>query len=155
LEFRVINAPENNTNHPGRAHDARTRIAMTGDDSDGRFALFELNLRKGDEPPMHLHTREDELLFVLDGLIEISLDGACFRLGAGASIFLPRGSEHAYALHSETARLLLVATPAGVEGFHRDLADADPGDGYVERLIVTAARYGIVITGPGIGEDAT
>lgn len=135
----------------GRNHyDDHTRIAMTGDDSDGQFALFELIVRQGGEPPSRLHTREDQLMFVLHGEIEVALDGVRSHLVTGGSVFLPRGREHAWAVRSDHVRLLLVASPAGIEGFYRELGEADPREGYIERLIVLAARYGIVITGPGI-----
>jgi hypothetical protein len=70
---------------------------------------------------------------------------------AGAAIFIPRGSEHGFAILSDEARLLTAFTPAGFEGFFRETADATPDD--LGRLIATAARYGAEVTGPPIAFD--
>ncbi len=72
---------------------------------------------------------------------------------AGTCVFLPRGVEHTFRVSSPEARLLALVAPAGLEGYYRELDRPDArasGAPEVERLVATAARYGVAITGPGL-----
>jgi hypothetical protein len=75
---------------------------------------------------------------------------------AGSFVFAPRGLPHTFLIDGERARVLLVAAPAGFEGFVRELGvptDADqPPAGWTrpsrDEIISVAERYGIEIVGP-------
>ena len=126
------------------------RVLVAGTDTQGRFAVAEVRHRRWVEPPRHLHTREDEADYVLEGLVSFLVDGAGRTCPARTSLLLPRGREHALAVHGGGARLLVLLVPAGLEGCCRELDEAGaPAD--VERLIAVAARYGVAITGPAPG----
>jgi quercetin dioxygenase-like cupin family protein len=138
--------------------DHAVTILATPEVTDGRIALIELRGRHGAGPPLHRHSREDELIYVLDGRVTFHLAGERIDGGPEAWVFLSRGSEHGYAIESETARLLVVLVPAerGIEECIRalshdaiDPAGTDPASAPdIERLVTTAARYGVEITGP-------
>ena len=125
----------------------RAVIRMRGEATGGRLAVVELHEVKGHEPPRHLHANEDEVVYVLEGALTVCVGADTQRAIAGTCLFLPRGTEHGYALESGSARLLVVLAPAGLEGFFEE-ADASPSKAGVERLIAVAARYGVAITGP-------
>jgi hypothetical protein len=98
-----------------------------------------------------VHSREDEFVYVLEGRVTFSLDQERLEGSPGSWLFLPCGSEHGFAVESEHARLLVVLSPAGLEGCLRELAHPDDltaESQAVERLVTTAARYGLAITGP-------
>jgi hypothetical protein len=65
-------------------------------------------------------------------------------------LYLPRGSQHRFSVESAEARLLVMLAPAGIEGWLRDLRlpDTPAEPNTIERLVSTAARYGVAITGP-------
>ena len=126
-------------------------LLVTGEDIGGRFALVESVEGRGCEPPLHVHHREDELVYVLEGRVRFHLEGERIGCQAGECVLLPRGREHTYSIESERARLLVMLTPAGLEGYYRELGQpADGQGGYqeAERLLVVAARYGVDIIGP-------
>ena len=128
------------------------RVLVAGGDTGGRFAAVELGTGPGAEPPLHRHTREDELVYVLEGEVVFHLDGARVPCGPQGRLFLPRGREHTLAVASGGARLLVLLIPAGLEGYFREMAGpggAAPGAAPdFERLVTVAARYGVEITGP-------
>jgi hypothetical protein len=62
-----------------------------------------------------------------------------------SAVFLERGVEHAFAALTQKARVLSFLTPAGFEGFYREMGAIESE---VERLVATAAKYGCEITGP-------
>ena len=82
-------------------------------DTKGVFNLAVAKMRPGTEPPPHVHTREDEFLYVLSGELRAYSDGSVFSLTAGECIFLPRRKPHAWLITSDETKLILVVTPGG------------------------------------------
>ena len=134
------------------------RVVVSGADTDGRFALLETRERPGDEPPLHAHTREDEVVYVLEGRVTVSVGGERRDCLTGAAVLLPRGREHAFRVESGEARLLVLLLPAGLEGLYREVGGAT-GTHDMEWLVTISARYGVEITGPnplaGSGGDGS
>jgi mannose-6-phosphate isomerase-like protein (cupin superfamily) len=97
------------------------------------------------DTPAHVHEREDELFLSLEGEHIIELDGQEHRIGPGEFVFAPRGVPHAQRrVVPHEGRILLVATPGGLEGFFRELAEADAAGTLGPEAYATASvRYGI------------
>ena len=110
-------------------------LKLEGEQSGGDWAVVEWRLRAGDEPPMHTHTREDETVYVLAGVITAYVGGQKTEVEAGSYAALPNNVPHAVTVHGDEARLLITVEPAGAEYFFvpRDERDADP------------ARFGLII----------
>lgn len=119
----------------------------------GRLALIETVERRGREPPCHRHYWEDELIYVLAGEVALFIEGKWLAFPPERAVMVPRRVEHTFAVLSDTVRLLTVYTPAGFEGFYREVDQAGGGAGTLERWVATAARYGCEITGPHPGYD--
>lgn len=90
-------------------------------------AVMEYLTRKGEEPESHTHPTEDEIFYVLEGKISFHCISRIFNLEKGGMVFLPRGIEHSYTIHSdEPVRLLVITAPVrdgagGWGGFAADL----------------------------------
>jgi quercetin dioxygenase-like cupin family protein len=113
-------------------------LKLAGDQDGGDWAVVEWHLRRGDEPPIHTHTREDETLYVLDGSITAFVSDQRIDVEAGSYAALPKDVPHGLSVRGDEARLLVTLQPAGAEYFlvPRDDADADPD------------RFGIVLHEP-------
>ena len=125
-------------------------IAVDRWDSGGIVGMFEATVPSGEGPPIHIHHNEDEVIHVTEGEYEFWLDGAIFRKGPGASVFLPRGVPHTFRIISKTpGRNLAVLTPGGFESFFAEVAARDlrfpAGAGELKEL---GERYGIEFCGP-------
>jgi AraC-like DNA-binding protein len=111
--------------------------------------------RRGDMPPLHVHERDDETFYVIDGELSLFVGGQQLILGAGQAALAPRAVPHAYRVESEEARWLLVTTPAGFESFVREVAEPAPADELPPAgrpqdpavLAQAAAKIGIEILG--------
>ena len=132
-------------------------IKVDGATSGGQFALIEHLAPQGPGPPLHVHAREDEWFFVVEGELTFWVGGRLIAAPAGAFIYGPRGVPHTYVVTSREARFLVGVQPAGFENFVRMLAEParsrtlppptlrmpEP-----ERLTTVAAEYGIEVLGP-------
>lgn len=124
-------------------------------DSDGQLAFFQLLAPPMSGPPRHVHSREDELFYVLEGELVFELDGQRFPVEAGGTVFLRRGVVHAYQNFTERdARLLIATTPGGFSEFFVELSAATPAGGMpaFEVLQALAEKYGITTLGPPMSE---
>jgi len=138
----------------------RLRVPLQGQDTSGSFALIEQAGRRGTGSPMHRHTREAETFFILEGDLDGWAGNNHTVVSAGDTLYLPAGEDHAFRVRSDTARFLVLITPAGLEHFFLEggtptepdaelpAAPGPPPPEAVERLAQEAARYGVTVTGP-------
>ena len=125
----------------------------TGAQTNGSFSLWVDTPLPGYGPPLHVHHREDEAFLVLEGSIAFSDGKHRVEVEPGAWVWVPRGTPHTFKNVGSTARkMVVVATPAGVEGFFleagqpaEDRTTPPPPD--PERIIEVAARHGTEIVG--------
>ena len=91
-------------------------------DTNGAFFLVEAMLAPGTEPPPHVHTREDELFYVLEGEFDVYVGKEAFRMKTRECVFLPRLKPHAFVIRSPRLRVLALFTPAGLEEVFRGMS---------------------------------
>jgi mannose-6-phosphate isomerase-like protein (cupin superfamily) len=84
-------------------------------DTGGALALWESLLRQGSSPPLHVHYREDEAFFVLEGTLTFRLGDQIVDAPTGTFVWGPRDVPHQYRVDSPTARLLTLFVPGGGE----------------------------------------
>ena len=82
-------------------------------DSGGAFECVVSKMRRGTEPPPHVHSREHEMFYILYGELSVYVDAKVFRVSAGEFMFLPRGAPHAFLLESDEVHQLTLVAPAG------------------------------------------
>jgi len=87
----------------------------TGQDTDNAFALIHCFFRRGFTPPPHFHKREDESFYILDGVIDFQVGNKKFTVAPGELAILPKNVPHSFNLVTDTAKALLLITPAGFE----------------------------------------
>jgi quercetin dioxygenase-like cupin family protein len=136
----------------------RYTIKCSGKDTNGAYALMEAIVPPGGGPPPHIHSREDEAFFVLDGVLQFDADGRNFTASSGAWVTLARGSLHFFRNNgSKPARMLIVVTPAGLDEFFLEIGresvenESDPvapTPAEIQKLLETAPKYGIEIRTP-------
>jgi quercetin dioxygenase-like cupin family protein len=91
----------------------------TGEDTRGQFALMEQIARKGNVPPRHIHHREDETFYVIEGEMTFSVGDRTIKATPGTMVFAPRDVPHSFTIDSEQVRVLVQVTPAGAERFFK------------------------------------
>jgi quercetin dioxygenase-like cupin family protein len=117
---------------------------VTGEETGGAYFAMEALVPPGGGPPPHIHTREDETFYVLEGEIEFLLGEELVNAGPGDFVNIPRGLVHRFLnTGSETARLILTFTPAGIEKFFEETLERAPNDvrEAPDNVEEVAARY--------------
>jgi quercetin dioxygenase-like cupin family protein len=138
-------------------HGSLVTIKAGGEATGGRFAVTEHLVPKGTGSPLHVHTREDEWFYILEGELVLWVGGRRIEAAAGAFVYGPRGIPHTYMVTSAQARFLVGVEPAGFEDFVRALAEpaltrtlpphtGQPPD--PAHMTALAAEYGIEVLGP-------
>jgi quercetin dioxygenase-like cupin family protein len=89
-------------------------IRVPGEAVDGRFALIEFLFPQYASPPRHTHP-QDESYVLLDGQLTVEAGGDRFTLTEGGVAVVPMGVAHTFRVDSETARVLVLSTPSGLE----------------------------------------
>jgi quercetin dioxygenase-like cupin family protein len=127
-------------------------LMATGETTAGRLVLLENLTAPGGGPPPHVHTREDEFFYVLDGTFEIRIGDEVHAVGPGGYAYVPRGTVHNFRNAADApSRLLVGFTPAGMEGFFREAGRPATDDGpappvdadEIARTMAAAPKYGV------------
>jgi quercetin dioxygenase-like cupin family protein len=131
------------------------RFLATGDDTNGKYALFEALVGPGGGPPPHVHSREEEGFYVLEGEITFTINGERIVATAGMFANMPVGTPHSFKNESDKpAKMLISVAPAGLEQMFFEVGvplpegattALPPTKDEIERLLATAPSYGIEI----------
>ena len=134
------------------------RFLATGDNTHGTYAMWEAIVPPGGGPPPHVHSREEEGFYILEG--EITLQAGDKRIVATAGMFvnMPIGMPHSFKNESsKPAKMLIMVAPAGLENMFFEvgvpLAEGSttalpPTREEIEKLLKIAPKYGIEILLP-------
>jgi len=137
----------------------RITYLITGAETGGAFFMAEVSVVPGGGPPPHVHSREDESFYLLQGTLAVQVGEKALNVSTGDFVQMPRGVVHSFKnAGEETARLLMVATPAGLENYFAeiffpaaDVADIPQiGPAVIARAMKTAPKYGLELLVPGV-----
>ena len=134
------------------------RFLATGEETDGKYAMFEAIVPPGGGPPPHVHSREEESFFILEGEItfQVGIDQIVAKAGTFAN--MPVGSLHSFKNDSdEVARMIITVAPAGLERMFFEVGQPaalgeqapPPSQAEIEKLLAVAPKYGVEIKVPG------
>ncbi|MEM7535541.1 MAG: cupin domain-containing protein [Chloroflexota bacterium] len=112
----IISAPNADDYYPlaGSAFYHRAKSI----DTDGAFAVIEIVTEPGESVATHVHQNEDELVYLIEGEIEVTLGDQQMKAGAGVLALLPRGIPHGFTnIGSDPSRLLVTILPGNFDNY--------------------------------------
>src|SRR5713226_9827023 len=134
------------------------RFLATGDDTNGKYALWEALVPPGGGPPPHVHSREEEGFYILEGEITLFIGDQRLIVSAGMFANMPVGTPHSFKNEgSQPAKMLISVAPAGLERMFFEFGvllpegsttALPPKKEEIEKLLAVAPRYGIEIKLP-------
>jgi mannose-6-phosphate isomerase-like protein (cupin superfamily) len=126
---------------------------VTGEESDGSMFALDCLVGPGGGPPPHRHLAEDELFTITEGTVVFTAGDVPRAVSVAESVFVPRGTRHSYRNEGTTpARMLAVYTPAGMEGWFREVCTPvdDPSrlpppvtEELIQRMLEAGPRYNV------------
>lgn len=137
-------------------------VLAASEETGGRFGLLEMVASRGLEPSRHLHHRDDEGFYVLEGRLTFYVGEETHEAGPGTFVFLPRGVPHSYTFETDEVRMLALVAPGGLERHFRDPRFAEPAEAptlppaatgppdaaVLEEMAEDLAGYGTEVVGP-------
>ncbi|WP_400190519.1 cupin domain-containing protein [Hymenobacter sp. B81] len=108
MEQQLISAP---TSALRAYQGGYLQMLISPEQTGGSFALLDITLPRGSEPPRHRHTREDETFYVLDGRVQFAVGDEVVTGEAGQAVFAPRNVAHHFTILTPQARMLTLITP--------------------------------------------
>lgn len=135
----------------------RITYLITGAETGGAFFMAEVSVVPGGGPPPHVHSREDESFYLQQGTLAVQVGDKALKVSAGDFVHMPRGVMHSFKnVGEDTAKLLMVAAPAGLENYFAeiffpaaDVADVpELGPAVIARAMKTAPKYGLELLLP-------
>jgi quercetin dioxygenase-like cupin family protein len=125
-------------------------IKATAADTGGQLTIIEVTCAPGFEAPLHVHHREDEAFWILEGGVTLQVGEETFEAAAGDYALGPRDIPHRYSVGDEGCRMLFICTPGGFEALVRDMSEPaasrtvpPPGElPDMERVQAIARRHG-------------
>ena len=151
VRWNIVSAGDGRTPAPLNIVGEETLVKVSSEDSDGTLAFFHLVAPPMSGPPRHVHSREDELFYVLEGELVFELDGERHTVRAGDTVYLRRGVVHTYQnFTTSDARLLIVTTPGMFCNLFVELSAATPPGALpaFDVIDAIATTYGITTLGP-------
>ncbi|HUL10159.1 MAG TPA: cupin domain-containing protein [Candidatus Acidoferrum sp.] len=128
------------------------RYLVDGTVSGAGMGMFELTVPPGARvPPAHSHTGNEEIVYVLEGVLRYRVGEETRDLRAGERMYTPKGSVHAFSNpHDAPARALIMLTPDIGAQYFRDVADVvtAPGGPDPAAMAAVMTRYGLVLERP-------
>ena len=125
------------------------RVKAGTRDTHGSMTVVEFSVSPKNGPGAHIHFREDELWYVIEGEFRFKAGNAMLHASTGGFVFGPRGVPHAFQNIGESAgRLLVITTPSGLERFFDQYARRLPGPIDQDTLDAIAADNWAKFVGP-------
>jgi quercetin dioxygenase-like cupin family protein len=139
----------------------RLTVKAGGPEPGHAFSQIEVDDPQGTGPPLHIHHNEDETFYVLDGEVTFMVGDERIDVATGGYVFGARDVPHAYVVRSERARMLVTASPGGIEQALVSLGvpvtgDEPPTDAVMppmDEMVRVMSGYGAEIVGPPLSLD--
>lgn len=135
------------------------RFLATGEETEGKYAQWEAIVLPGGGPPPHVHSKEEEGFFILEGEITFTVSSERVVAQPGTFVNMPIGLVHGFKNETNRpARMIITVAPAGIENMFYEIgvplaegatAALPPTKEEIEKLMAAAPRYGIEIKVPG------
>ncbi|HYK36726.1 quercetin 2,3-dioxygenase [Alloacidobacterium sp.] len=135
----------------GDFYSIKTSSAQTA----GAYSITEIQSFPGNGPPPHIHQREDECLYIVEGAFSIILGDRVFDVADGDFVRISKGTPHTYRnVGAIPGKMLVVLSPGGFERMWAELGQPgsvnqppkdDPSS--LNRLLALAPGYGLEICG--------
>ena len=134
-------------------------VLADSEETGGQYGLIESLSPKGTEPPRHVHSREDETFYLLEGEITFYIGEETYKATPGMFVSAPRGVPHSYTFETDVIRMLVLVAPGGFEEFFRPPQSSEPAQAMeppppsevppdIPAIVAALEQHGVEVVGP-------
>jgi mannose-6-phosphate isomerase-like protein (cupin superfamily) len=131
-------------------------VKTSSEQTRGAYSIIEIESFPGNGPPAHIHRKEDECFYVVEGAFSVILGDRAFDVADGDFVRIPKDTPHTYKnVGAIPGKMLVILSPGGLERMWAQLGqpgtlnhppkEGDPS--LLHRLLALAPAYGIEICG--------
>ena len=128
---------------------------VTGDDSNGAFDYFIVEVAPRGGPPLHVHHKQDEAIHVLKGRFKIRIGDSVYHLEEGGFAYMPAQVPHAFLnLTDDPAEVIVVYTPGGGHKFYEEFGPVSRNPASTRQEIAAVfEKHGMSLLGAPLSPD--
>lgn len=127
---------------------------VTGDDTDGAFDFFIVDVAPLSGPPLHVHHVQEEAIFVLKGRYKVQVGEQTFRCDEGGFAYMPKEVPHAFFnLTGEAGQIIVVYTPGGGQKFYEEFGPVARSGADRAAIAGVFAKYDMTLLGAPLTAD--
>jgi quercetin dioxygenase-like cupin family protein len=127
------------------------------DETNNILSLVKIEVQHGNEPPAHVHTREDEYYYILNGSMKFTVGDEVIFANTGDAVFLPMNIRHAIEVQNDKADLLMWLAPSSLDQWFWDnsvpstdmkplpLMQGPPPQEAMDHFVKSLGEYGVVM----------
>jgi quercetin dioxygenase-like cupin family protein len=134
-------------------------VLADSQETGGQYGLIESLSPKGTEPPRHVHSREDETFYLLEGEITFYIGEETYKAAPGMFVSAPHGVPHSYTFETDVIRMLVLVAPGGFEEFFRPAQFSEPAQAMeppppseappnIPAIVAALEHHGVEVVGP-------
>lgn len=127
---------------------------VTGDETDGAFDFFTVEVAPLSGPPLHVHHTQEEAIFVLKGRYKVKVGEDIFHCDPGGFVYMPKQVPHAFFnLTDEVGQIIVVYTPGGGQKFYEEFGPVARSGADRGTIAAVFAKHDMTLLGPPLTPD--
>jgi mannose-6-phosphate isomerase-like protein (cupin superfamily) len=116
-------------------------VLLTTEATGGATSVIVAWHKPGEGPPAHVHFKQEEILFIIEGLYEVTVDAETAKAGPGSIIFIPRNAVHRFKnVGGITGRMLGWSLPGGHDHYLKAISELAAGGGFTSEKVIEISK---------------
>jgi len=116
-------------------------VLLTTEATGGATSVIVAWHKPGEGPPNHMHFKQEEILFIIEGLYEVTVGDETAKAGPGSIVFIPRNIVHRFKnVGGITGRMLGWSLPGGQDHYLKAISELTAGGGFTSEKVVEISK---------------
>jgi quercetin dioxygenase-like cupin family protein len=116
-------------------------VLLTTEATGGATSVIVAWHKPGEGPPDHVHFKQEEILFIIEGLYEVTVADETAKAGPGSIVFIPRNVVHRFKnVGGTTGRMLAWSLPGGQDHYLKAISELAAGGGFTSEKVMEISK---------------
>src|SRR5262249_54363630 len=116
-------------------------VLLTTEATGGATSVIVAWHKPGEGPPDHVHFNQEEILFIIEGLYEVTVGNETANAGPGGIVFIPRNVVHRFKnVGGITGRMLAWSLPGGQDHYLKAISELAAGGGFTSEKVIEVSK---------------